>query len=391
MIRTDDLTSSTHDHAKFLSQEIGPRPPTSVGEARAAQYCFEVLERSGLSPRLEPFIGLKSFGHIYIPPTIGLLISALMETRRRSRKLLSLSIGSLSLATIWGENSSRWRPVLKRMARGASENVVAVIPATGETRSRLVLTAHLDSSRSGWIFSPAQAPNFRKNSIRALWGGVAGIWALLLPRRLRRLIAAMSASVTGISLLLMLQRELFGEDVAGACDNASGISVVLSAADALSHQRPDHTEVWVVLTGCEESDRVGMEAFLDRHFKAIEGAWFLGVDSVAGQGATLRWITRSGLLDEFRSDYRLTHLAEEVADQQPHLGASPGFWRTAGLDTDSAAARGFNAMSLMALTPEGTVPNWHWPTDTFENLDPDALKQTVDFTVALIRRFDQQA
>lgn len=385
------MTDSTVEHARFLSEEIGPRPPTSVGEARAAQYCFGVLERSGLSPRLEPFIGLRTFGHIYIPPTIGLLASALLAARRRSPRLLALALGSLSVATIWGENSSRWRPLMKRMARGASQNVVAVIPAAKETRGRLVLTAHLDSSRSGWVFSPNQAKGFRRNSIRALWGGVAGIWSLLLPRTLRRIVAAVSACITGTSLALMLQREFFGEDVDGASDNASGVSVVLSAADEFSHQRPEHTEVWVVLTGCEESDRVGMEAFLDRHAKPLEGAWFLGVDSVAGRGATLRWITRSGLLDEFRSDYRLTHLAEEVALQHPSLGASSGVWRTAGLDTDSAAARGFNTLSLMALTPEGTLPNWHWPTDTFKNLDTDGLNDCVDFTVALIRKFDQQS
>lgn len=390
MIRKSHVTTSTVEHARFLSQEIGPRPPTSVAEARAAQYCFGVLEKSGLSPRIEPFTGLRSFGHIYIPPTFGLLASALLSARRRSPRLLSLCIGSLSLATIWGENSSRWRPLLKRMARGASQNIVAVIPAAKETRGRLVLTAHLDSSRSGWVFSPTQARSFRKNSIRTLWGGVAGIWSLLLPRSLRRLIAAISACITGTSLVFMLQRELFGEDVDGASDNASGVSVVLSAADALSKQRPEHTEVWLVLTGCEESDRVGMEAFLDRHAKALEGSWFLGVDSVAGRGSSLRWITRSGLLDDFRADYRLTHLAEEVASQHS-VGASPGVWRTAGLDTDSAAARGFSTMSLMALTPEGTLPNWHWPTDTFDNLDTDELNGCADFTIALIRRFDQQS
>lgn len=385
------MNSSAVEHAQLLSEQIGPRPPTSLAEARAAQYCFSVLEQAGLSPRLEPFIGLKSFGRIYIPPTIGLLTSALLAARRRSPRLMSCAVGVLSVATIWGENSSRWRPLMKRVARGASQNVIAVIPSTGQTRARLVLTAHMDSSRSGWVFSPAQAIRFRKNSIRALWGGVAGIWSLLLPRTLRRLVAGASAFITGTSLALMLQREVFGKDVDGASDNASGVSVVLSVANALSEQRPVHTEIWVLLTGCEESDRVGMEAFLDRHSKVLEGARFLGVDSVAGRGANLRWITRSGLLDEFRSDYQLTRLAEETSGQHPEIGATGGVWRTAGLDTDSAAARGFKVMSLMALTPAGTLPNWHWPTDTFANLEVDRLGECVDFTIALIQRFDEQA
>jgi len=60
------------------------------------------------------------------------------------------------------------------------------------------------------------------------------------------------------SLFLLVQREIFYKHVEGANDNASGVAVMLTMAEAMSLDAPADTEVVVVATGCEEAGTVGM-------------------------------------------------------------------------------------------------------------------------------------
>lgn len=378
-------------HLHHLSVEIGPRPPTSTAEAQAAEYCRSILEEAGIPPRLEPFKGLPSFGHTYIPIALGAALGALTGTLRRRHPLIGGGLASASLAAFWGENTSRWRPVSTHLARGPSQNVVAALAPSGEPRRRLVLAAHVDSSRSGWMFHPRLAASFRQSVLTAAGAAAASLAAWGLPRPLRRLVSAGAAAVFLNNLALLVQREVYGDDVDGANDNASGAAVQLALAQALTAQPPRNTEVWFVFTGCEESDLIGMRSFIDRHASELEHAYFLGFDTVAGRGATLRWTTTSGMLEMVRADPYLVRLAEETAAAHPEIGAEPGIWRTAGLDTDVAAVGGFKAMSLMALTPEGTLPNWHWPTDTADNIDDEGLESCLKFALELVRRFDEES
>lgn len=378
-------------HAHHLSVEIGARPPTSGAEAKAAAYAASVFESSGLEVRMEPFRGLGSFGHIYIPTTAGMLFSALAATRRKANRAAGALLGLASIAAFWGEQTSRWRPVTQRLARGPSQNVVGVLAAAGEAKRRLVIVAHLDTSRSGLAFHPKIAKDFRRNTLIGVGAGFAAIGAWLLPARLRRTVAGLSSLALANAVFTLVHREIKGIDVDGANDNASGAAVMLSLAEVLSQAPLENTEVWFVATGCEESDLVGMSAFMDRHEHELADAWFLGIDTVAGPGTTVRWVVESSILEPLRADDRLIKVAEEVAEAHPEFEAEPGAWRTAGLDTDVAAVRGLRAMSLVAQTPEGTLPNWHWPTDTYDNLDEAVLERCYGFALQLVRKFDSYA
>lgn len=384
------MSSPAAKHAHHLSVEIGPRPPTEEAEARAAQYSASVFEGSGLATRIEPFQGLRSFGHIYIPLTAGMLASALTAARRKPHRLTGLALGAASLALLAGEQTKRNRPLTARIARRSSQNVVAVLPAAGHARQRLVLVAHIDSSRSGLAFHPKMAKDFRRNTLIGIGAGVATLAAPLLPRRLRRLLGTAASAVLANTLFALAHREIAGTDVAGANDNASGAGVLLALAETLALEPLVNTEVWFVATGCEESDLVGMSAFLDSHENELREATFLNFDTVAGMGTTLRWITESSILEALPADPNLVEIAEAVKAHHPEFEAEAGVWRAAGLDTDVAAVRGLKQMSLVALTPEGTLPNWHWPTDTYDNLDENAVERCYGFALEIIRRFDAQ-
>jgi hypothetical protein len=58
-----------------------------------------------------------------------------------------------------------------------------------------------------------------------------------------------------------------------------------------------------------------------------------------------------------------------------------------GLSTDAtpALARGYRAMSVMAFDINGRLPNWHWTTDTTDNVAADNIETAVDLVTAIIR------
>ena len=58
-----------------------------------------------------------------------------------------------------------------------------------------------------------------------------------------------------------------------------------------------------------------------------------------------------------------------------------------GLSTDAtpALARRFKAMSIMAFDINGRLPNWHWKTDTTENVQIENVSNTAKFVAAIIR------
>ncbi len=58
-----------------------------------------------------------------------------------------------------------------------------------------------------------------------------------------------------------------------------------------------------------------------------------------------------------------------------------------GLSTDAtpALARGFKAMSIMAFDINGRLPNWHWHTDTTDNVQPENIDNVVRLVTGMIR------
>lgn len=379
-------------HLHHLATEIGPRPPTSAAEAQASDYAASVLEGAGAEIRVERFEGVPSFGNIYIPPTALMLLSALIATRKRPLRTIGAAAGAAGLGSFWGENTTKWRPVLERVPKVSSQNVVGILRPTGEPRRRLVLIAHIDSSRSGLMFHPQLAKDFRRSALVGLGSAAAALLSYSLPRKLRRPIATAASAVLAADLAMLVEREVYGTDVAGANDNASGASVVLALAEHLGANKLANTEVWFLVTGCEESDLVGMSAFMDAHTQELSDAYFVNLDTVAGPGSNIQWMESTSLLDtSLRADGYLMKLAETVAAEHPELEAEPGAWHHAGLDSDVAATRGLRAMSLVAQTPQGTLPNWHWPTDTYENIDEAVLGRSFTFTKELVQLFDSQS
>jgi len=184
------------------------------------------------------------------------------------------------------------------------------------------------------------------------------------------------------ALFLLVQREIFYKHVEGANDNASGVAVMLTMAEAMSLDAPADTEVVVVATGCEEAGTVGMQAFLRKHREELARSWIINIDNV-GAGE-VHYTTREGMLVPHRTGKELTMTAAKVA-KLPGIQVTGAAFRTMSNDTEPALLRGLEAMTVIA-TRDGVPVNWHWKTDTFDAIDADTVDMAYRFVEQVVRR-----
>ncbi|PKQ16877.1 MAG: hypothetical protein CVT67_03705 [Actinobacteria bacterium HGW-Actinobacteria-7] len=141
-------------------------------------------------------------------------------------------------------------------------------------------------------------------------------------------------------------------------------------------------EVWFVATGAEEVGTLGMQALLRDYGEELRDAFIINIDGCgAGQ---LYWASSEGMTRRYRADRRLVGLARRVSRETDTL-IKPREYRGLSTDASPALARGFHAMSIMAFAPSGMPVNWHWNTDTVDNLDPELIEKTAKFVTAMVR------
>lgn len=374
-----DVSIDAIDH---LSRVIGPRAPTSEAERRAAEWFKGELEAIGLKATVERFPAYRSFGRLYIP----IFILALLASVRRLGRVLRV-LASLAAAFI-GYREGEFKSVgrMEHLFRGSSQNVYGVIEPEGDPERTLCLVCHLDSSRSGLMFHPAVTPYL--GSIVAGVSALVGANALLTASgRLRRLAGMVRLMLAGV-LGLVVERELRGEDVPGANDNASGAGACLALAGALAEGPLERTRVVVLATGAEEAGVLGMRHFLDTH--DTEGWVFLNFDGV-GAKASLRYLrVEGGPLSPRRADPEMVALVDRLGREIPELGISDCD-HGSGLPYDSTAviARGGRALTLTAQ--DRSIPDYHWPSDLPERIDRLTVEKVLRLAQEMLAEIDRGA
>jgi Zn-dependent M28 family amino/carboxypeptidase len=238
-------------------------------------------------------------------------------------------------------------------------------------------------------------PKLARHLARLLQIPALSALALALGPALRRLpggrrLNSAALAGTAFALAMLLERELFGEDVRGASDNASGTAVALQLAAECAAAPLAHTEIDVLITGCEESGMLGAQAYARRHRLRAAETTFLNFDTVGGD-VPLTYILREGSGSLTRpASPQLVELLEKIAARRPELGLVPAD-TTPGLPTDATPmrARGWDAVTLLAQGE--TIPNYHWPTDTYENIAPQTVQRALETGRELLSALDAQA
>jgi peptidase M28-like protein len=373
------------DLIRRLASDIGPRRPCSEAEAEAARVAIDWLAGKGVAARTEPFDGYSTFAHPYGVILGAALAGALLQKRHpRKGNLLTLS----ALAAFSLEGDLRKTPISDLAARRPSTNVVASIAPSGEERQRVCVAGHLDSTRSGLMFHPRVVPHLRLLfQIPAVAAALAA--ARPIVRRLPGGRAVRSGSIAGLGygLILLAEREMRGEDVPGANDNASGCGVAAQLVAECAARPLQHTRLDLLLTGCEESGVLGAQAYVRRR-RSDQRIVMINFDSVGGP-APVRFILKEGMGLARPASPRLVALVQAIAKKRPELELKPAA-DTGALTTDAtvALAHGFEAITFLAR--ERTIPNYHWPTDTYENVAPETVGRTLEAGRELLAALDAE-
>ena len=249
-----------------------------------------------------------------------------------------------------------------------SHNVVA---RAGYGDRRIVLLAHYDSAKTFFLYHPRRVHGFRRTFLLQ-----AVLATLLTP------LAAVSPLLSrpvGLFFLvqaaLLLHRERTAPYVNGANDNATGVAVAVQLFLEEAPRLPPGVELWLALTGAEEVGARGARALL-RDLPPPAQTLVLNIDNV-GRGQ-LYYAEAEGML-------RLHRYRGPLVDAARRLGgAQPLQYRLAYFDTLPLARAGYPCLTLVRLEG-GVPPHWHWPTDTLDNVDLQAVDDTLVYARTLLR------
>ena len=373
------------DHILKLARQIGPRPSTGEGERKAAAYIQEQLSGFGFSAKKEPFRSVRSISHTYIPIFL-LAMAAFIVAVALNGPALGLLLSGIALVAFVGENTTTLHLANALVPKGKSQNVVARLGTRDLPRRRLILCAHYDSARSGLMWHPALVRGYRLTFLAEAAAMLALPMLLgvqtLTGNRVYAYIAIPFVALLAIALLLLIHREVFFKHVEGANDNASGVGVLLTLCEALAADPPSDTEVIALATGSEEAGLVGMQRFLETHVDDLEQASIINIDNVGAGEVT--FTTAEGMLLRQKTGKDLVEVAEKVS-RLPGMSVVGRPFRVMSNDTEPALLRRLDAITVIA-TRDGVPVNWHWKTDTVENIDPDTVDTAYRFVEALVRR-----
>lgn len=379
-------------HVRALASGIGPRPATSEAERRAHEYAAGVLSGAGARVSTEPFRSWRTFTWPWL--LVALLAAGagvLLWFPGPVTRWVAAGLGWAGLVLFWGMASGNI--ALGRLfPHGESRNVVGVVAPAGPVRHRVVLLAHADSTRAALMWHPAQVRRFgasqRLNLFLTALLAVVSLAAALFPGALPWAwlgLPSLLAMVYGV--VMLVHRETFCTWVQGANDNASGVAVALALAEQFSADRLSGTELWCVVTGCEEVGApVGAQAFVRAHGAELAGADWLIIDTV-GTGSP-RLLSGEGYPRFYPAAPHLLAAAQSIARAQPHLEVSVSRpFPTQYTDALPVLARGWAGLAIWC-EQDGVLPNWHWPTDTVERVNPESLRNAFALCQTLIAGLD---
>ena len=357
-------------------------PSASAGERARAELIAGELRGQGWDVRLEEE---RAHGTYWWPLGVPAAASALAALRGG---IGGGAVGLVAAAAVADDIGHVKRWFRRRfLPRRTTVNVVA---ERGEGERTIVFVSHHDSAHSGIVFHPAiprvWASRFPKLLERTnttpgtLWGAFFGPLAVALGslfgvRPLRRAGALVCAGYA--AAMADIGRR---DPVPGANDNLSGVAAIL----ALARIEPrSGVRVILVSTGSEESFSEGMQAFGERHFAGLsrDSTFFVALDTVGSPDLVL--LEGEGMLGIHEYPASAKEAVQTAADR-----AGVRLWR--GLRFRNATdaiiplRAGYPTVAVVSCDEFKAPSNYHWPTDTPDNVDYGTVAQAVRLCAALI-------
>ncbi|MDW5593950.1 M28 family peptidase [Conexibacter stalactiti] len=373
------------------------RPSASPGEREAAQWIAARLGEFGCSARVEEERAHGGYWYpLGVPAALaGVAGLAAKQFPGRASRIAAGAVGAAAAAAIYDDVSGGSLWFRRRFL--PSRPTWNVVAETGDVEAEhtLVFVAHHDAAHWGMLFHPGVLPLVaryapglleRSDTSPPLMAPVFAGPALVALGALtgsRRLLAAGTTLSLGSAATFA---EIGSRDaVPGANDNLTGVATLLGIATELGERQVDGLRVLLVSTGSEEGFMEGMHAFARRHFPSLpqERTHVVCVDTVGSPELTL--IEGEGMLRMREYPEPFKQLVSEAAvDSGVHLRRGLRFRNaTDGL---IALKAGYPTAMIGSVTPNKVPSNYHWPTDTAENVDHGTVDDAVTLCTAIVRR-----
>jgi hypothetical protein len=379
------------------------RGPGTDAERRAGNMLAGRLRGIGRRAEIEPFFAHPEYAVVHLIHAVMGVAGSIVATVEPA---IGFTLVFIAAVSTYLDLNTRLYLVRSLLFRRVSQNVVSPGGRPGAP-IRLILMAHYDAARTGYIFSKAS------NRIRKLpertrvglgpfrlffWLGLAPLLPILGARMAGldptwlNAVQAVPTIVLIVAGFLLIDIAL-SEIVPGAYDNASGVAAVLSAAEELTANPPENLDVWVVLAGAEESFCEGSRAFVRGRRKEFdrENTAFVNVDSVSfGQVA---YEVSQGPVISLPHDPQLIELCQALSESG---AAGPDGARPIRHplldDAMPARVRRLRAITLRTTDENGNLAPWyHTHDDVPDRVDAEALMRATDFVVSLARLLDREA
>jgi hypothetical protein len=373
---------------RWASIEHGSASP---GEHAVAAMIADELRGLGLDVRIEEE---QVHGGYWWPIGIPTALAAVAGVVGGAFAALAGLFGAAAVAD--DINCERFWFRKRFLAKRTTHNVVAEL-GPRDARRTLVFLAHHDAPHAGIVFHPelprAWARKYPKVLARAkttpptMWGAFfgplgVGLASLLGFRKLRLFSALLSAGYAAAMADIGLRRV-----VAGANDNLSGVAASLSLAQALAADPPRNTRVLLVFPGTEEGFQEGMREWFLRHRSElpVDSTLFVNHETVGSPHLAL--LEGEGMLGitDYPEDFK--RFIQQTADD---LGIF--LWRdlrTRNASDSLIPLRAGYKCALFVSCDELKAPtNYHWYTDTPENVNYGTVAEMARLSLELTRRLD---
>jgi peptidase M28-like protein len=376
------------------------RESASDGELRAAEWLAGELREAG-ARRARVEEEPEANGTFWWP--IGLLAGgaalAGLAARRGGalKRAAAVVTGAAAAALIADELPPGGRRFRRLLPNRSAYNVLAEVGPENAERT-IVVMAHHDAAHTAFFFNPVitetigeSAPwVFEQNdtSPPLMWPTVGG------PALVGAGAALNSRGLTSIGILISAGAAAFmahigaGEVVPGANDDGSGCVAQIALARALSEQPPENTRI-LFLSTSEEALCEGMGLFMERHAAELprDRTFFLCLDTIGSP--RLLVLRGEGMLKLREYPTEALELLDATADQ---LGIDlfPNLRLRNATDGIFPLATGYRCVSVASCNQWKNPSNYHWKTDTPENVDYGTVTDAIRLSEAVIRKLDRR-
>jgi hypothetical protein len=377
------------------------RGPGTDAERRAANMLAGRLRGLGRRAEIEPTYVHPNYALVHAAHTALAIAGSIAAV---AEPAIGFAVVLFAATSFYLDQNTRLYLLRSLFFRRASQNIVSP-GKRPEAPIRLILVAHYDAARSGYVFGERGLKAARRLSERGrlllgpwrliFWAG----FALLLPILGARmagidadwlsLVQLVPTFVLIIATFLLIDIAL-SDIVPGAYDNASGVAAVLSAAQQLEDEPPENLDLWVLLTGAEECNGEGMRAFVKANRETLDRdrTLIVNVDSVSY--GSVHYEVGEGPIITLPMDSELVELCEALGQADPSFGAKP---LRSPLMTDALPAR-LRRMRVTTITSlsDGLPPPWyHTHEDLPKRVNDASLRRATEFVVGLVRLADREA